>query len=391
MRKWTKRIGIATVAVATLCYFAVLPWLVARIDRQMNPVIGTAAGSPSNTAVTDATRRLHASLRVADLHGDALLWRRDLLQRNQHGHIDLPRLRDGGYALQVFASVTKSPRGLNYAQNSAESLDQITLLAVAQRWPWSTWTSLSERALFHAGRLHEFAAQSDDLVVVTKRSELEQALNSNQVAAILATEGAHPLEGELATLDRLIGAGYRVVGLQHFFDNALGGSLHGVSKAGLTEFGRQVIAALAEEAIIIDLAHSSEAVVRDVLAIHRQPVIVSHTGIKSVCDTPRNIRDELLHEIARNGGLIGIGFWDGAICDPTPNGIAKVIVAGIERFGVDAIALGSDFDGTVGTPFDAGGVIQLTQALVDAGLSEAQIQQVMGENAIDFFLRNLPQ
>ena len=143
--------------------------------------------------------------------------------------------------------------------------------------------------------------------------------------------------------------------------------------------------------MIIDVAHSSEQVVRDVLARTDKPVIVSHTGLKGHCNTARNIPDDLMKAIADHGGLVGIGFWDGAICDPSPEGIASAIVYAVNFLGVDHVALGSDFDGTVTTPFDASELAALTQALVDADLSEDVIRAVMGENAIRFFSENLPQ
>jgi len=145
-----------------------------------------------------------------------------------------------------------------------------------------------------------------------------------------------------------------------------------------------------EKTIIIDVAHSSEAVVRDVLAITDKPVIISHTGLKGHCDSPRNISDALMKEIAARGGLVGVGFWDGAVCEPTPEGIAGAIAYAVDLLGADHVALGSDFDGTVTAPFDASELGALTQALMDAGLDEETIRAVMGENAIRFFLENLP-
>lgn len=111
-------------------------------------------------------------------------------------------------------------------------------------------------------------------MLVTNRDELAQALDKGAIAAILATGGVHPLEGDLANLERLRAAGYRVLGLQHFFDNELGGSLHGVSGAGLTDFGRSAVARALVSGMIIDVAHSSEAAVRDVLQISSRPLLV---------------------------------------------------------------------------------------------------------------------
>jgi microsomal dipeptidase-like Zn-dependent dipeptidase len=210
------------------------------------------------------------------------------------------------------------------------------------------------------------------------------------VAAILGTEGSHALDGDLANIDRLFEAGYRVMGLHHFFDNKLGGSLHGQSRAGLTNFGRDAVARMRELSIVIDVAHSSEAVVRDVLAMGAGPLIVSHTGFDGHCPSPRNISDETMELIAENGGLIGVGFWEDVTCDASPAGIADAILWGARRFGVDHIALGSDFDGTVMTELDASELPAITQALLDAGMPEDDIRKVMGGNTVRFFLENLP-
>jgi microsomal dipeptidase-like Zn-dependent dipeptidase len=342
--------------------------------------------------IPEHAQELHDTLRVADLHADTLLWNRDFLDRGTRGHVDLPRLQDGNVVLQVMAAVTKTPRNMNYESNSADAGDNITLLSMAQLWPPRTWGSLLERAIYQSERLHSAAESSDDLVIVTDAAQLDaflQGRSSDQVATILATEGAHPLEGEIANLGRLWDAGYRVLGLHHFFDNRLGGSLHGESREGLTDFGKQVVRTAVDMGFIIDVAHSSPASVDQVLALNPNPVIVSHTGIKGTCNSPRNLADEQMQRIAGAGGLIGIGYWD-AVCDINPGGIAKTIRYAIELVGIDHVALGSDYDGATTVSFDTSQLALLTGALLDAGLSESDIRQVMGENQLRFFSRQLP-
>jgi microsomal dipeptidase-like Zn-dependent dipeptidase len=385
--KWAALAVLVALLAGAVIFFFVLP---PRVDDSLNAVV------PHDPwPVSAEAQALHDSLRVADLHSDLLLWSRDPVRRYGRGHTDLPRLREGGVVLQVFTSVTKTPSDMNYETNDSTS-DDITLLAIAQRWPVDTWGSLFNRARFHARRLHRAEARSNgDFVVVESRGELEAALaahdrNPDLVAGILGTEGAHPLEGDLANIPRLYSEGYRVVGLQHFFDNELGGSLHGLSNAGLTAFGRAAVRDLLDRGFILDLAHSSEAVVREVLDMTDAPLIVSHTGVRSLCETPRNIPDALLAEIAARGGLIGIGFWADVTCDDTPAGIARVIAYAADQFGVGAIALGSDYDGSITARFDASEMAALTHALLETGMSDADIRAVMGENQIRFFLENLP-
>ena len=381
-----RMIGLALAAAliaGLLVFFFVLP---ARIDRSMNQIVPHAPYEIGAEA-----KALHATLRLADLHDDALLWDRDFLKRNGRGHTDAPRLIDGGYRLQVLAAVTKTPKNLNYDRNSGDS-DNITPLVIAQRWPAKTWTSLAERALHIAARADRAEAQSGGAVrVIRTRRDLEAGIADGGLNLILGTEGAHPLEGNLENLDRLYDAGYRILGLQHFFDNELGGSLHGVSGAGLTDFGRAAVLAALGKGMILDVAHSSEAVVRDALALTAAPVIVSHTGFRGHCDSPRNLPDALMKEIAARGGLIGVGFWDGAVCEASVEEIAEAMVYAVDLIGAERVALGSDFDGATTVPFDASEAAVLTEALLKAGLDEAAIRAVMGENAIRFFSERLPE
>ncbi len=386
--KWAGMAALVIILLAAGFFFFVLP---PRVDHALNAV------TPHDPYIISAeAQALHETLRAADLHSDLLLWSRDPVRRYGRGHTDLPRLREGNVVLQVFTSVTKTPSNLNYETNDAAS-DDITLLAIAQRWPVDTWGSLYNRARFHARRLHRAAERSGgDFVVVTSRAGLADALaahetNPDIVAGILGTEGAHPLEGDLANIPRLYAEGYRVVGLQHFFDNELGGSLHGLSNAGLTDFGRAAVRDLLDQGFIIDLAHSSQAVVREVLDMTDAPLIVSHTGVRSLCETPRNIPDALLGEIIARGGLIGIGFWADVTCDDSPAGIARVIIHAADLFGTGAVALGSDYDGSITARFDASELAALTDALLAGGMSEADIRAVMGENQIRFFLEHLPE
>ena len=217
-----------------------------------------------------------------------------------------------------------------------------------------------------------------------------RAAGATTVGAIYLIEGAHPLEGKIENLDRLFDQGLRIAGITHFFDNELGGSLHGVSKAGLTDFGLEVVRRADELELIIDIAHVSPQAVRDILDITDRPQILSHGGLKGVCDTPRNLADELMLEVAARGGLLGIGFWEAAICDITPDGIVDAIRYAIDLVGVDHVALGSDFDGTVDVSLDASELAVLTQTMLEHDFSKEEIRKVMGGNAQRFFLDWLP-
>lgn len=379
--------ALATVVVALLGFWFIAPGMA---DKRYNTV-----GYPPPYAASTAAQALHGRLRVADLHADILLWNRDLLTRYSYGHIDLPRLIDGHVAVQAFTVVTKTPRGMNIESNAGDT-DNITLLAMAQRWPVRTWTSLTERALYQARRLHEAAGRSDGrLVVITTTDDLTRALarretDTSMVIGFLGLEGAHALAGDVNNLDRLYEAGFRMIGLAHFFDNEMAGSAHGVEKGGLTESGRQLIARIEQKQMFVDLAHASARTIDDVLAIARRPVVVSHTGVKGTCNNARNLTDDQLKGVARTGGVVAIGFWPSATCGPDAASIARSIRYAADLIGVDAVALGSDFDGAVETPFDATGLVQITDALLLAGFDEAQIRKIMGENIIRLLQSVLP-
>ncbi|WP_423210174.1 dipeptidase [Paracoccus yeei] len=363
------------------------------IERRLNPV--TDAGD--KVAVSARAQALHDSLVIADWHSDALLWDRDLLKRADRGHTDVPRLAEGNVAVQVFTTVTKSPRGQNYDHNSAEAPDNITPLFIGQLRPIPSWFSLKERALVQAEALNRAAeAAPDDLMLIRSAQDLQTLLEvrrkgARTLGAILGSEGGHPLQGDIANLRVLYGAGFRLIGLTHFFDNELGGSLHGEggSGSGLSEFGRQVVREMQERRMIVDLAHASPQMVRDVLAMPGTRPILSHTGIHGHCPSPRNLSDDLVRAIAAKGGVIGIGYWADVNCGGTPADIAASVKAAIALVGEDHVSLGSDYDGSVDAPFDASRLAVLTQALIDAGLSDAQIAKVMGGNMIRYLAQNL--
>jgi len=142
--------------------------------------------------------------------------------------------------------------------------------------------------------------------------------------------------------------------------------------------------------VLIDVAHSSPQVVEDVLAMTDRALIVSHTGFQGHCPTARNISDELMMKIAAEGGLIGVGFWEAAVCDATPDGIVGALRYGIDLLGENHIALGSDFDGGISTYFDTSQLVLLTDAMQRANFTEDEIRKVMGENMLRFLRAHLP-
>ena len=364
--------------------------LSARTERRLNRV--EAAGP---YALPPTAADLHERLTVVDLHADSLLWGRDLLRRADRGHVDVPRLVDGGVALQVFAVATKVPRHLNIEENDDRS-DDIALVSLVQGWPPATWRSLVARAEYQAGRLRSMAAASGgQLTLIRSAADLaaflaRRAGDPTLVAGLLAIEGASALDSDPGNVERLAAAGYRMLGIAHFFDTPFAGSAHGVAKGGLTGLGRDLVAELERRRMIVDLAHSSAATIDGVLRIATRPLVVSHTGVRAVADNARNLSDDQLRGIAATGGLVGIGFWPTASGGTDASSIARSIVHAVSVVGADHVALGSDFDGAVPVPFDASGVGLITAALLGAGLDQDQIAAVMGGSAVRLLRETLP-
>ncbi|MEN9718536.1 MAG: hypothetical protein RIQ99_1414 [Pseudomonadota bacterium] len=372
-------IPMVVLALAAIGFFGFAPGY---LEKGMNRIDGQPliAISPQATA-------LHQTLQIVDLHSDTLMWQRNLLDRAARGHEDLPRLQDGNVALQVFSSVTKTPRGMNYDHNTGET-DNITALAIAQLQPLRTWTSLTERSLFHAQKLDRAVAAADGkLAKISDPASLDSLLavrrgTTHPVGALLSIEGLHDLEGKLANLDRHHAAGFRMAGLTHFFDNELAGSLHGVSKAELTPFGRQVVRRMEDTGMIVDIAHCSHACIGEVLAMARRPVVFSHGGVQATCKVNRNLSDEEIRALAKTGGVIGIGYWDAAVCGTSPRAVAKAMRHVRDVAGIDTVALGSDYDGSTTVRFDTSQLVQVTQALLDEGFTPDEVRKAMGGNAL---------
>lgn len=378
MRRWIWGLAVL-VAVSAIGFFGIAPGYV---EASMNKVDGKPLPKVSAEAIA-----LHKTLTIVDLHSDTLMWKRDMLERADRGHMDLPRLVEGNVALQVFSSVSKTPKGQNYDANGSDS-DNITLLAVAQMQPARTWNSLLERSLWHGEKLDRATAASKGaLVKVAASGNVDSLLErrakqEDATGALLSIEGLQNLEGKAANLDKLYNAGFRMAGITHFFDNELAGSMHGIKKGGLTPLGREVIRRMEEKGMIVDIAHCSRQCVTEILAMARRPVVSSHGGVQATCKVNRNLSDEHIKGVAATGGIIGIGYWDGAICDTSPKSVAKAMKHVRDLVGIQHVALGSDYDGATTVRFDTSKLVQVTQALLDEGFTPDEIRAVMGGNAI---------
>lgn len=387
---WTlmKRVLWAT-GILIAISVAALKWAPTAIESRYNRV-----RIPAPYPVPPDAANLQKTLFIADLHADSLVWGRNLLKRSTVGHVDLPRLEEANVSLQIFTVFTTIPRHLNIERNRGSS-DLLRYLAVADGWPPRTWNSPFQRALYQASRLQRFESESNGkLIIFRSRSDLQSFLTSRQsyrLGTVLGAEGADPLEGKLDHLDALLAAGYRLMSPTHFTDTAIGGSSSGERKGGLTELGRKWVRAMEARGMLIDLAHASPATIRDVTSMATKPLIVSHTGVRGTCDNNRNLSDDELREIARTGGVIGIGYWETAICGRDADAIARAILYTADKVGFEHVALGSDFDGATVMPFDATGIPLITEALLRRGVSQHDIRLVMGENVLKVLSQTLPK
>ena len=390
--KKLKRIILFTISILLILYFIASLIVPKKLDAKYN----TVALQPPYKVSSEAQELYNSLDFIADMHCDALLWKRNLLERNDYGSVDIPRMLEANMGIQAFTIVTKAPKKMNFDNNTDET-DQITLPYILQRRPINSWFNLTGRALAQCEALHEFEKKSEETFKIIKSiKDLEQYLekrknDKNITAGFLGIEGMHALSGKLENVDKLYDAGVRMMSPVHFFDNELGGSAHGVSKEGLTDFGKQVIKKMQAKNMIVDISHSSPKLLDDVFEISTKPIVSSHTGVQGHCKTVRNLSDKHLKRIAESGGLISIAMFEPATCDKTPSSTASAIKYCIDLVGADYVALGSDFDGAIEIHTDVTGLAMYVEELLKLNVSKEDIGKVMGGNVKRFMLKNLPK
>ena len=302
---------------------------------------------------------------------------------------------EGRVVLQVLSAAVKSPRHLNIDRNDDRS-DDVIRLALAARWPRRTWSSLTERALFLAERAHGFEARSGGAFrVIRTREDLAAHLEAyaadpSRGAGILAIEGAHALGADLSTLDAAFDAGYRMVSPAHFFDTPFGGSAHGVDNGGLTALGRDLVGEMERRGMIVDVAQPRRRRSTTWSRWRRDPSSPPIRASARPPTTPATCPTTSCAGSPRRAGSSGSGSGTrppAAVTRPRSRARSSTRVGVI---GPDHVALGSDWDGAVPVPFDTAGLPALTDALLEAGLDEATIRAVMGENALRLFSETLP-
>ena len=252
------------------------------------------------------------------------------------------------------------------------------------------------------GRIDGWCAESGgSLLVIRSAGDLEACLApGGPVGVLLGVQGGHVLDGSVGNVARLRELGVRMLAPAHVMDNALVGSGTGRSATGLTDYGREVIAELEAQSIIVDLAHMSVAGIEDSLPLLRRPFVLSHTGLTDVAGArsrwrrfspaTRNIPASLAAEIGAAGGLIGIVLSTQLLGGSTLGAAVRTILFAIDAAGAEHVAIGSDMDGALRMLIDVEGLPALTGGLLEAGLARSTVEGFMGANAVSLLRAGLP-
>jgi len=310
---------------------------------------------------------------VVDLLVGSALFRNSFLTGGR-GHVDLPRVRAAGVNVVGLTIATRWP-------NLRGSLSGWHFRSLGM--PARLTGSDMAMAGWLIDRIHGWCDQSDGgLVVIRSVADLERCLApGGPVGILLGVQGGHVIEGDLANLARLRAAGVRMFAPAHVMDNALVGSSTGRHAGGITDYGREVIAVLEAQSIVVDLAHMSTAGVAEALPLLKRPFVLSHTGLTECSDVRRNIPASLVAEVGAAGGLIGIMLATRLLGGSTLDAAVRTIRLAIDSAGPEHVALGSDMDGALRMLIDAEGLPALTTALLESGLRSETVADVMGANS----------
>lgn len=365
--------------------------------------------------LTDAAKQLHASTMLVDGHND-LPWafremgtpsfrKVDIAQSQPNLHTDIPRLREGGVKAQfwsVYVPVSTRLRG----ESLQATLEQIEFV-------------------------HQMVKQyPDTFELCLTTADIDRAVAEGKIASLIGMEGGHSIENSISVLQRLYKLGARYMTLTHsatldWADASTDEAKHG----GLTKFGEEIVLEMNRLGMLVDLSHVSDDTMRDALRVTKAPVIYSHSSARAKGDHPRNVPDDVLPLVKKNGGVIMVNFYSGFIAPeavalrrvreakkselekdgknekqvdsaiakwdlqhPMPRGSIHDVVDHIDHLvqhcGIDHVGIGSDFDGIGTVPVqleDVSTYPLITQELLNRGYSESDIHKVMGQNVMRVF------
>ena len=324
---------------------------------------------------SDEARAIHAEHPPIDLHADTLMWSRwigyDLHKAHEPplpfaalgGHVDLPRMREGGMGAQFFGlvSLPLADRVKGMAKVVHEQIDALD---------------------------RQIAQKPGSLRLVRKAAEIASSNASGEIGALLGIEGAHALEGDLDNVAVFARRGVRYLGLLHFSANEAGFPAYGRGRndeGGLTRWGRDLVAACEDSDVLVDLAHVNKQGFLDACQIARKPPIVSHTGVLGAFEHWRNIDDAQLRAVADKGGVVGVIFCPRFVGGDGLEPVIKHLKHIVDVVGEDAAALGSDWDGFIvpTRPLkDPRGLPLLTDAMLAAGFTRAAVGKILHDNVM---------
>ncbi|MBI4278013.1 MAG: dipeptidase [Armatimonadetes bacterium] len=312
-----------------------------------------------------APQTLHRRAVVVDLHCDTVLeWfagRRRLARRTRRGHIDLPRLQEGGVDVQVFAMYVAPAEARRGHARALELIDAFR---------------------------REIAASSGHIAQATTVAEIASLVAAGRIAAVLAIESGDALQGRAARLEEFARLGVRVLSLTWNNATALGDGVLEEQYGGLTPLGRRVVRQMEEMGIVLDVSHLSRKAFWDAVKAGRGPFLATHSDAAALCGHARNLDDAQLRAIADRGGVVGVNFYPDFLGEGTLPRVLDHVDHMARVMGIDHVGLGSDFDGIRSVPRgleDASKMPAVTRGLLRRGYSARQIRKILGENALRVF------
>ncbi len=336
-----------------------------------------APGRQKRTVTDAEVKRVHQSAILIDSHNDvtsSTVDGFDIGPRETDGkHMtDVPRMKAGGMAAQFFAAyVASSYVKDNHSANRALQMIDTVRYDIVAKHP-------------------------NDFVFVTDSAGIRKAHEQHKIAALIGIEGGHAIEDSLRLLRDFYDLGVRYMTLTHTNSNNWADSANDEHKPnnGLSPFGKDVIHEMNRLGMIVDIAHVSDKTFWDALETSKAPIFSSHSSCRAIADVPRNMTDEMIKALAKKGGVIQINFncgfliaGSGAEGHPRPTlaDVVKHINHAVEIGGVDAVGLGSDFDGIPCAPEGLDSVDKwpnLTRALLEEGYTAEDIRKIYGENTL---------
>ena len=324
---------------------------------------------------SDEARAIHAEHPPIDLHADTLMWSRwtgyDLHKAHEPplplaafgGHVDLPRMREGGMSAQFFGlvSLPLADRVKGMARIVHEQIDALE---------------------------SQMTRKPGAIRLVRKADEIRAAQQTGEIAALLGIEGAHALEGNLDNIPIFARRGVRYIGLLHFTANEAGFPAFGKGRsddAGLTSWGLDLVQSCEDNGVLVDLSHVNKQGFLDACRVARKPPIVSHTGVLGAFEHWRNIDDAQLRAVSDKGGVVGVMFCPRYVGGDGLEPVVKHLKHIVDVVGEEHAALGSDWDGFI-VPTkalkDPRGLPLLTDAMLAAGFTRGAVGKILHDNVM---------